>query len=76
MNIAAFLKKHKISMRAFAECAGLSHNTIWLTKNKKNPTSRRVADLIVKASGGEITYKDLGFIYMNEKWVHPNRLCD
>lgn len=71
MPLKDYLIKNKISFRKAGPFFGIPWNTIWRVSDGNLPR-KLTADIIVKRTKGEVTYKDFGYIYLNNEWVRPN----
>ena len=59
MNLGDYIKKQKLSLREFARQAKVSPQTLYNVMQKPRNTSVRILDLVVSATGGEVTIEDL-----------------
>lgn len=60
MELSEYLKKNGISRSKFNALTGVSKTSLhYYIKEGRVPT-RRVADIIIRVTNGEVSYKDLG----------------
>jgi len=68
MKLREYIDKHQFSLRGLEKAFGVSYQTIFKI-TRGYTISWESASKIVKATDGEITYEDLGFVNLNGVWV-------
>lgn len=62
MTLKEYLDLHRLSLKAFGTCCGLSAPTILRARDGVNIPSRRTLKAIVDATGGAVSVQDLVLI--------------
>lgn len=60
MTLDEYFKKYCIVIKKWAISNGLNTDTLYAYRKGKIVPSRKMANKIVKATHGEVTYEDLG----------------